>query len=1441
MKTKIFTLLLALAASVETMFASITIGGISYNLHKSTLTAEVTYNGSSYSRNTYSGAITIPSTVHYSENGTLYTYNVTSIGDNAFRSSIGLTSITIPNSVTTIGNNAFSDCSKLTSINVNTNNAYYISNNGVLFNKGMTSLKQYPAGKKGNYTIPSSVSIIEEGAFNGCRNLTSITIPNSITSIGDGAFRICSGLTSLTIPNSVTSIGGSAFLGCSGLTSITIGNSVTSIGESAFESCSGLTSLTIPNSVSTIGLFAFRYCSGLVSVKIGNGISIIEISAFSDCTNLASVTIGSNVTYIGLNAFNKCNNLTSVTINSNSLVSKSYTSTSNISTIFGDNVTEYNIGDGITNIGSNAFFGCSAMNSITIPNSVTTIGNNAFSGCSNINEIHYHGNILEWCEKSWNTYIISSNYKLYIENELISNLIIPNGVTSIGEWAFSNCMSLTSVTIPNSVTKIKDGAFAYCSSLTSVTIPNSVKNIGRSTFFGCSVLTSIAIPNSVTSIGDGAFGSCSGLTSIDVAADNINYCSVEGVLFNKDQTSLIKYPGGKQGAYIIPNSVTSIRSDAFSGCSVLTSIDIPNSVTSIEYGAFYGCSVLTSVTIEADTPPTLGSSIENIFDSRYLTSIYVPCGTSETYRTAAGWSSYASKIKEQSLPYAITTKALNGTISIDSICLDITLTAIPNEGYYFTQWSDGNKDNPRTFVLTQDTTFTAEFSNQYSINITCNEEYGTIVGENGMFDYLSEHTYEAVPNSGYHFTQWSDGNKDNPRTITLTQDTSLTAEFSKQYSIHVSCNEEQGSINGENGMFDYLSEHTYEAVPNSGYYFDQWSDGNKDNPRTIVLTQDTSLIAIFDILYNVSVLSDDPTMGSASFSDLLETQSLNYGQYPIGTNLIAKAIPNQGYKFSHWSDGLSANRRGITVQSDINLKAYFELEQNSYTVTVSSANSSMGTVSGGGTYEEGQTATVTATPKSGYKFTRWSNGSTANPYSFTVTSNVSLTAYFEQSTTPQSESKFWNISDAVFNSLGTITSQTTINGLTIHATANKPIVVDADAREINGYSFTHRLKFGGTGASNARMLSFRVDGDCDIDIYLMSASGSADRTLNVDKGSFGSTLQQIPAYGSTISRGNVHYAGGATTIYLYSPSSGVNIYAIQVSYGSTPPQPNQYTIRFLNYNGTVLQSSQVAHGSMPSYTGATPTKPEDDDYTYAFNGWSPAVVAATADADYTAQFTATPKTPVVGGDCDPFVCDFTAKASSHSAYNDSWVYDTDWTVYGGANNSAQWDYVKMGGKNTHLANANPGYVVNKSAFDCEIASVKVTFHAGSFSKSGMSCNNWGVKVYSDLACANLLYSVNGGTIAKTAQELTINAESGKPWSAGYAIQVYWDLANTSTTNGIVLVSKIEYIPTQSTSPTDIQNVSDSANNVARKVLINGQLFILRDDGTIFDARGVRVK
>ena len=285
---KIFTFLLALVASVSAIYASDTqVDGIWYDFDESNKTATVTYRGSSYSNysNEYTGNITIPASVNY--NGTTYSVtsigkrtfqycssltsvtipnSVTSIGDYAFINCSSLISVTIGNSVTSIGNAAFADCSSLNLINVDIKNPNYCSIDGVLFNKDKTTLIQYPGGKQGAYTIPNSVTSIENYTFSGCSSLTSVTIPNSVTSIEKYTFSGCSSLISVTIGNSVTSIGDGAFYNCSSLTSVTIPNSVTSIGNSAFYRCSSLTSVTIPNSMTTIGEGAFNGCDKLVDV-----------------------------------------------------------------------------------------------------------------------------------------------------------------------------------------------------------------------------------------------------------------------------------------------------------------------------------------------------------------------------------------------------------------------------------------------------------------------------------------------------------------------------------------------------------------------------------------------------------------------------------------------------------------------------------------------------------------------------------------------------------------------------------------------------------------------------------------------------------------------------------------------------------------------------------------------------------------------------------------------------------------------------------------------------------------------------------------------------------------------------------------------------------------------------------------------------------------------
>ncbi len=237
---------------------------------------------------------------------------VTYIGHYALSSCSSLTSITIPDSVTVIGLFVFSECPSMIRVDVSDANANYASLDGVLYNKGMTTLIACPGGKTGAFVIPDGVTSIDDKAFCGCSKLTSIVLPDGVTSIGWDAFFACSSLTSMIIPGGVESLGNYAFSLCSSLVSVTIGNGIITIGDEAFSLCANLTSIVIPDSVNNIGRSTFAGCRSLTNVFIGSGVTSIDDTAFSGCYNLTSIAIPSSVTSIGFGAFNACNNLTSI-------------------------------------------------------------------------------------------------------------------------------------------------------------------------------------------------------------------------------------------------------------------------------------------------------------------------------------------------------------------------------------------------------------------------------------------------------------------------------------------------------------------------------------------------------------------------------------------------------------------------------------------------------------------------------------------------------------------------------------------------------------------------------------------------------------------------------------------------------------------------------------------------------------------------------------------------------------------------------------------------------------------------------------------------------------------------------------------------------------------------------------------------------------------------
>ena len=565
--------------------------------------------------------------------------SVTSIGDYAFYDCTNLKSVMIPESVTSMGDSAFEKCSNIENLYITDLakwcgiNFYDVDSNPL---SGAAEL--YVDGEVlTNLVIPDGITSIADFAFSAYSGLESVTIPESVTSIGNNAFFVCPNLekvyitdiakwcgisfysiysnpliygaklylngevlTNLVIPGSVTSISNYAFGGCSSITAVTISDGVTSISDHAFYNCSNLTSVTIPDGVTSISDYTFSRCESLASVTIPDSVTSIGNYAFEFCSSLATITIPDSVTRIGNYAFDFCSSLATITIP-----------------------------DSVTRIGYNAFEFCSSLAMITIPDSVIMIGYDAFSLCDNLESV-YIASIESWSNilfDSWEANPLYYAEKLYLNGELVTNLVLPEGITTVKSYVFNNVKCIKSLVIPEGVLRIQSDAFRDCSEIETVTLPKSLVNINENAFSQCHAIKKVyyagseaewnnilinsgndnlknaeivygVIADDDGESGDNSHGSYLAMGTLGTS---------QWVLF-EDGTAIINGTGAPEFTDIpfykhrdtvtsvkISDGITSIPEDMFYKCEKITKVIIPKSVKSIGDSAFWRCSDITEV------------------------------------------------------------------------------------------------------------------------------------------------------------------------------------------------------------------------------------------------------------------------------------------------------------------------------------------------------------------------------------------------------------------------------------------------------------------------------------------------------------------------------------------------------------------------------------------------------------------------------------------------------------------------------------------------------------------------------------------------------------------------------------------------------------------------------------------------------------------------------
>lgn len=517
--------------------------------------------------------------------------------------------MTIPSSVATIGEYALNFCTGLTELFVHAKTPPTVGTNAFI-NVNLAIPVYVPAASLDAYKAANIwqeftklQALVTEFTVDNLKYKVTDYIADEVELTGyatkpTGKLDIPASVTYGSKTYSVTSIVEQAFDGCSAITEVTIPASVTSVGSDVFNGCSSLTQATIGDGLTEISTSMFTNCSALEKLVIGKGVTKIESFAFANCSNLKEITVlASNPPSVASDrSFENVSRDIPVYVPLEALsaykaasVWKGFINLQPISTEFTVDKLKYDVTDLVANtVEITSGYGDGALN---IPATVTYAG---------------------------------TEYK----------------VTSIGAEAFYDC-SFTSVTIPDGVTIIKYSAFKGCTDLTEVTFGNSITTIEYSAFYYCLSLKQVTIPKSVTNIGVNVFFYCTALTHINVDAANPAYSSENGVLFNKDKTTLLRYPAAKPGTtYTVPKSVTCIGESAFGQCTALKELTLSENVSKIESYAFEDFAAITKMTVLATVPPTAETSAFKYFNLD--TPVFVPAASLAVYKAADGWKEFTN-------------------------------------------------------------------------------------------------------------------------------------------------------------------------------------------------------------------------------------------------------------------------------------------------------------------------------------------------------------------------------------------------------------------------------------------------------------------------------------------------------------------------------------------------------------------------------------------------------------------------------------------------------------------------------------------------------------------------------------------------------------------------------------------------------------------------------